>query len=85
MIKYIRVGKTFVGVIAMGIMLAVGTASQAQLISRVKSHIEADPLTFSGSMGTTLQSLYNNRDVYSSGSPFATVYHIFARMSRIKF
>ncbi len=63
--------KTILGVIVLGGMLMGSMAAHAQIVSKIKSHIEADPLTFSGSMGTTLQSLFNNRDVYSSGSPFA--------------
>lgn len=63
--------KRYLGVFFVGAMLLTSTLSQAQIVGKIKSHIEADPLTFSGSMGTTLQSLYNNRDVYSSGSPFA--------------
>ena len=52
------------------VLLMCGVA-QGQIVSKIKSHIEADPLTFSGSVGTTLQSLFNNRDVYAAGSPFA--------------
>ena len=63
--------KRYVGVLLVGLFITMGTVTHAQIIGKIKSHIEADPLTFSGSMGTTLQSLFNNRDVYSSGSPFA--------------
>ena len=67
----VRNVKTYVGVIFAGLMMMIGTVSQAQIKDKIMSHVEADPLTFSGSVGTTLQSLYNNRDIYSSGSPFA--------------
>lgn len=45
--------------------------ANAQLREKIRSHIEADPLTFSGNIGTTLQSIYNNNDVYAAASPFA--------------
>ena len=54
-----------------GFMTAFCPHSQAQIMGKIKSHIEADPLTFSGTIGTTLQSLYNNQDIYAQGSPFA--------------
>lgn len=60
-----------VRVIILGVVLMGSVSAQAQIKDKIKSHIEADPLTFSGSVGTTLQSLFNNRDVYSAGSPFA--------------
>ncbi len=48
-----------------------GTVAQGQIKEKIKSHVNADPLTFSGSVGTTLQSIYNNHDVYAAASPFA--------------
>ena len=45
--------------------------AQFQIVDKIKGHIEADPLTFSAHMGTTFQSVYNNRDVYAGASPFA--------------
>lgn len=62
--------------IAAAVLLALmcgfgGDVAHGQLMDRIKRHVNADPLTFSGSVGTTLQSIYNNNDVYAAASPFA--------------
>lgn len=69
--KLLPGAKNIMAMVVTCVMLAASGVTHAQIVGKVKSHIEADPLTFSGTMGTTLQSLYNNNDVYSSGSPFA--------------
>lgn len=46
-------------------------AQFGQIGEKVRSHLEADPLTISGQLGASMQSIYNNRDVYAGASPFA--------------
>ena len=54
--------------------------SQAQWLSGIKdswaekwrTHAEADPFTISGTIGASLNSSWNNRDVLGATSPFST-------------
>lgn len=48
-----------------------GSTAHGQLVDKIKEHAEADPLTFSAHVGTTWQSIFNDKDVYSAASPFA--------------
>ena len=64
-----RVNYTLCLILLAGLSFSV--SAQNKVVQKVKSHIEADPLTISGQVGGSLQMTYNNRDVYSSSSPFA--------------